>query len=143
MPTTTSHIPYRTSQYRTATKRTGKGHTLTWLPSQGIFPLDALLRVSSIVYCLCVCCVLCAVLYIDVSSALLSVLCAVHCPILYIALGCTVLHCTVLYRTRHCYSYDITLYYTIPCLLYRTYTTMLAPPFLLYRTYVLRWILTR
>ena len=94
------------------------------------------------------CYVLCAVLYIDVSSAVLSVLCAVHCPILYIALGCAVLYCTGLYwtglyRTLHCYSYDITLYYTVPCLLYRTYTTILALPFLLYRTYVLRWILTR
>ena len=25
---------------------TGKGHTLTWLHSQGIFPLDAFVRVS-------------------------------------------------------------------------------------------------
>ena len=27
---------------------TGKGHTLTWLHSQGIFPLDAFVRVSTV-----------------------------------------------------------------------------------------------
>ena len=126
-------LPYtsHTVPYWNETKRTGKGHTLTWLPSQGIFPLDAFVRVSSIVYCLCVCCVLCAVLYIDVSSALLSVLCAVHCPILYTALGCTVLYCTVPYSSLLFVRHHTLLHHTmlaVPYLHYHTYTIFLTLP---------------
>ena len=134
-------LPYtsHTVPYWNETKRTGKGHTLTWLPSQGIFPLDAFVRVSSIVYCLCVCYVLCCILMCRV----LCCPCCVLCTVLYCILLWAVLYCTVLYRTLHCYSYNITLYHTVPCLLYRTYTTMLAPPFLLWHTYVFRWNLMR
>ena len=91
-------LPYtsHTVPYWNETKRTGKGHTLTWLHSQGIFPLDAFVRVSSIVYCLCVCCVLCCILMCE-RCVVRVVCCALSYTVYCFGLYCTVLYCTVLY----------------------------------------------
>ena len=116
------------------TKRTGKGHTLTWLHSQGIFPLDAFVRVSSIVYCLCVCCVLCCILMCRVLCCPCCVLCTVlYCILLWAVLYCTALYLTVPYSSLLFVRHHTLLYSTVlavPYLHYHAYTNFLTRPYI-------------